>query len=173
MKLETTARASSLGIKAGLQHGAAIRAARPRDRAHHPRSPRPDLFLARAIFWWPLFFLFRGIGLHVAPVTILPLQKLPPGGYVDDTPNYQHAMRKPDTRCSRSPGTLQSLLWRVPYSLKRMPSRPKEQAAGSGRAHHWPAHLDELKSLPVSVSTIRALEKQAAVENAGSSATDR
>src|SRR5438105_6885698 len=108
MELEATARASSLRIKPGLQHGAAIGAARPRDRAHHSRSPRPDLFLPRAIFRWTLFFLFRGIGLHVAPMTILPLQKLPPAEYVDDTPYYQHVIRKPNTRCSKSSGMQRS-----------------------------------------------------------------
>ena len=79
VKLESATRTSALGVEPRLQHGAAIGTTRTRDCAHHTRSPRANLFLARAMFGWALFFLFRGIGLHVAPVAILPLQKIPPG----------------------------------------------------------------------------------------------
>jgi hypothetical protein len=32
------------------------------------------LLLMRTMFWWALLFLFGAIGIHVAPVAILPLQ---------------------------------------------------------------------------------------------------
>ena len=74
MELETAAGASSLGIKPGLQNGTAIRTTRACDGSHHSRSPRTDLLLMRTMFWRALLFLFGAIGIHVAPVAILPLQ---------------------------------------------------------------------------------------------------
>lgn len=108
VKLEAAARTSSLGIKPGLKHGAAIGTPRPRNCAHHSRSPRPDLFLARAMFGWTLFFLFRGIGLHVAPVAILPLQKLPPGDVLMITRTISLQAKNRTRVVQEAPGALQS-----------------------------------------------------------------
>jgi len=74
MQLETATRAGALGVETGLQHGAAVRAARACDGADHARRSRTDLLLVRPTFWRAFLFLCRGVRIHVAPVAILPLQ---------------------------------------------------------------------------------------------------
>jgi len=75
MQFKFAAGALRTGVEALLQHSAAIRAACKCDRADHARSSRAYLLLPSAILLRTLFFLFRGIGVHVAPMTILPLQR--------------------------------------------------------------------------------------------------
>lgn len=81
VQFETATGALAAGIETWLQDGAAIRAPRARDRPYHSRSPWADLFLPRAILRGTLFLFLRGIGIHVAPVAVLPVQKLPPWEY--------------------------------------------------------------------------------------------
>ena len=75
MQFETAARAFSLRIETGLQHGAAIRTARAGNRADHARRSRPDLFLPWMTFVVRTFFFLLGlVGTLVAPMLILPVQ---------------------------------------------------------------------------------------------------
>src|SRR6516225_24946 len=66
MQLKIALRALPVGIESRNQHGATIRAARPRDRAYHARCARAEMvggstrtalrrFALRSFFLFPLF----------------------------------------------------------------------------------------------------------------------
>jgi hypothetical protein len=93
MQLERAARALPFRVKTLLQYGAAIRAARARNRANHARRSRPDLLLPGMTFVVRTFFFFLGlVGTLVAPMLILPVQ----GNLRGDAQSYsesEHASR--------------------------------------------------------------------------------
>ena len=74
MQLERTTRTFAFGVKAGLQHGTAIRAAGASNCANHARGSRPYLFLSWVAFMRTFFFFLGLVGMLVAPMFILPVQ---------------------------------------------------------------------------------------------------
>jgi hypothetical protein len=74
VQLESAARTFAVGVKSRGEHRTAVRAAPARDGTDHARCARTNLFLRRTIFRWTLFFLLRGVRVHIAPMAILPLQ---------------------------------------------------------------------------------------------------
>jgi hypothetical protein len=69
-------RALAFRVETRLQHAAAIRTSRARDRTDHARRARSDLVLSRVAFGRPFLF-FLGLvrtRTHVAVLLILPLQ---------------------------------------------------------------------------------------------------
>jgi hypothetical protein len=74
MQLERALRALAFGVETRLQNGAAIRASRARDGAHHARRARSNLFLSGMAFGRPFLFFLGLFGTHVAPLLILPIQ---------------------------------------------------------------------------------------------------
>jgi hypothetical protein len=74
MQFERATRAFAFGVKAGLQHGTAIRAAGASNRADHARRSRSNLFLSWMAFMRTLVFLLGLVCMLVAPMFILPVQ---------------------------------------------------------------------------------------------------
>lgn len=74
MQFERTTRTFAFGVKAGLQHGAAIRAPGASNRANHTRRSRPYLFLSWVALMRTFFFFLGLVGMLVAPMFILPVQ---------------------------------------------------------------------------------------------------
>ena len=82
MQFESAMRALALRVETRLQHRAAIRASRARDRADHARRARPDLFLSWVAFLVLTFFFFLGlVGSSCSPAAYTSGPRKPPGGY--------------------------------------------------------------------------------------------